>query len=228
MSLILNIEKRDLTKKFLKPNKVESLTESIKGVFYGKKEENTPITIPYADFKKVWKEAGGSALITLVGVGEDKEAVIQAIDFDALTDNPRHVDFYVIERGKVMEADIPLEFIGESPAMKELGGMLVKVLHELRIEVLPKDLPKSIEVDISSLVDFDSQILAKDLKLPESGKVLIDENEVVAFVTESVEEEEEVVETGDVAEVEIEQKGKGEEAPSDGKTESSTETPAEK
>jgi len=211
MSIILNIEKRDLTKKFPKPNKVESLTESIKGVFYGKIEENTPITISYSDFKKVWKEAGGSSLITLKGVGEDKEAVIQAMDFDPFTDNPRHVDFYVIERGKAMEVDVPLEFVGVSPAMKELGGMLVKALHELKIEVLPKDLPKSIEVDISSLVDFDSQILAKDLKLPESAKIVGDMEEVVVMVQASVEEEEaEVSEAGNISEIEIEQKGKDE------------------
>ncbi len=211
MSLILNIKKRDLIKKFPKPNKVESLTEAIKGVFYGKKEENTPITIPYADFKKVWKEAGGSSLITLKGIGEDKEAVIQAMDFHPITDDPCHVDFYVIERGKVMEVDVPLEFIGISPAMKELSGVLVKAQYELKIEVLPKDLPKSIEVDISVLIDFDSQILAKDLKLPESATIVGDENEVIAIVTASVEEEEEVPETEDISEIEIEQKGKGEE-----------------
>lgn len=210
MSLILNIEKRDLSKKFPKPNKVDSLKESIRGVFYGKKEENTPITIPYAEFKRVWKEAGGSSLITLRGVGEDKEAVIQAMDFHPLTDNPRHVDFYIIERGKVMEVEVPLDFIGISPAMKELGGMLVKALHQLKIEVLPKDLPKSIEVDISNLVDFDSQILAKDLKLPESAKIVGDEEEVVAIVTAPTEEEEKETKE-DVLEVEIEKKGKKEE-----------------
>ncbi|MCK4918716.1 MAG: 50S ribosomal protein L25 [Candidatus Pacebacteria bacterium] len=212
MSLILNIEKRDLKNKFPAANKVESLTESIKGVFYNKKEESTPITIPYADFKKVRKEAGGSSLITLKGIGEDKEVIIQDIDFDPITDNPRHVDFYVIERGKAMEAEIPLEFIGVSPAIKELGGMLVKASYELKIEVLPKDLPKMIEVDISLLLDFDSQILAKDLKLPESAKIIGDENEVIAIITEPKEMEEEVIpEAGDIAEVEIEKKGKPEE-----------------
>ena len=211
MSLILNIEKRDLKEKFPEANKVESLTKVMKGVFYGKKEESTAITVPYADFKKVWKEAGGSSLITLKGIGEDKESIIQAIDFHPLTDDPRHVDFFVIERGKAMEVDIPLEFVGVAPAMKELGGMLVKALHELRIEVLPKDLPKSIEVDISSLINFDSQILAKDLKLPESANILGDENEVVALVSASVEEVEAEVENTDMDSVEIEQKGKGEE-----------------
>jgi len=210
MSSILNIKERDLTKKFPKPNKVESQTELLRGVFYGKKEQTTPIVIPYLQFKKVWREAGSSSLIVLKGVGEDKEAVVQDVDLDPVTGAVRHVDFYVIERGKVMEADVILDFFGEAPAVKELGGTLVKTLHELSIEVLPKDLPKDIKVDISVLKDFESRILVKDLKLPHSAKALIDDDEVVALVVES-EKEEETAASPDIANIEIEKKGKKEE-----------------
>jgi len=213
MSLVLNIKERDLTKKFPKPNKVESQTELLRGVFYGKKEKTTPISIPYIAFKKVWKKAGGSSLITLKGVGEEKEAVIQDIDFDPISEIVRHVDFYVIERGKLMEADVILEFIGESSAVKELGGTLVKTLHELSIEVLPKDLPKKIEVDISVLKDFESRIFAKDLIIPTSATLLDDPEEVVALVTKMEEELDEKVvsDIADIADIEIEKKGKKEE-----------------
>lgn len=211
MSLILNIKERDLTKKFPAPNKVESQTELLRGVFYGKIEKTTSITIPYTAFKKVWKEAGGSSLITLKGVGGDKEAIIQDIDFDPVSEIIRHVDFYVIERGKLMEADVTLEFIGESSAVKELGGTLVKTLHELSIEVFPKDLPKKIEVDISSLKDFESRIFAKDLIIPTSATLLDDPEEVVALVTKMEEEQEEEVVAPDIADIEVEKKGKKEE-----------------
>ncbi|MEA2112345.1 MAG: 50S ribosomal protein L25 [Patescibacteria group bacterium] len=211
MSLILNIKERDLTKKFPKPHKVESQTELLRGVFYGKKEKTVPISIPYVEFKKVWKKAGSSSLIVLKGVGEDKEAVIQDIDFDPVSERVRHVDFYVIERGKVMEADVTLEFVGNSPAVKELGGTLVKTLRELKIEVLPKDLPKMIEVDVSVLKDFDSRILAKDLIIPDSATLSGDPEEVVALVTKMEEEVEEEVVTPDIADVEVEQKGKKDE-----------------
>ncbi len=212
MSLVLNIKERDLTKKFPKPNKVESQTELLRGVFYSKKEKSTPIVIPYIEFKKVWKEAGSSSLVVLKGVGEDKEAIIQDVDLDPISEFVRHVDFYIVERGKVMEADVTLDFWGESPAVKELGGILVKTLHELTIEVLPKDLPKDIKVDISVLKDFESRILVKDLKLPNSAKSLVDDDEVVALVVESEQEESEE-KTSDIADIEIEKKGKKEEKP---------------
>jgi len=216
MSLILNVEKRDLTKKFPKANKVESKTELLRGVFYGKKEVSTPISISYVEFKKVWKEAGNSSLIVLKGIGEDKEVVIQDMDIDPVSGRVRHVDFYVIERGKVMEADVLLEFIGESPAMKELGGILVKALRELKIEVMPKDLPKNIQVDLSILKTLESKIFIKDLILPGSAKAIDDGDEVVALITVAEEEEiEEVSEAPDLADIEIEKKGKKEEEESE-------------
>ena len=111
-----------------------------------------------------------------------------------------------------MEADILLEFIGESPAMKELGGTLVKVLHELKIEVLPGDLPKDIKVDLSLLKTLESKIFIKDLILPSSAKAIDDVDEVVALIAVAEEEAEaEVSGAPDLADIEIEKKGKKEE-----------------
>lgn len=212
--LTLNIEKRDI-----KAN-LDDLREMDKmpAVFYGKGVESTSITVSYNAFKKIWREAGTSSLITLKGVGEDVEAVVQEMDIDPVTSQVRHLDFYIIERGKVMEVSVPLEFVGESLAVKNFGGILVKALHELKIEVLPKDLPQQIEVDISSLTELDSTISIKDLKLPAGVRALYDEEESVASITQAVEEVVEEGEPADIADIEIEKKGKQEEeAPTEDK-----------
>ena len=127
-------------------------------VFYGPKEETTPVTISEKDFVKVWREAGESSVIELSGVGDAKEVLIHEVDVDPVSGTPRHADFYVIEKGKKVTVGIPLTFEGVAPAVKELGGILVKVMHEIEIEVMPKDLPHDIVVDISSPKHFDSQI----------------------------------------------------------------------
>ncbi len=204
----LNIQKRD---EKVDLDKIRG-EDMIPAVFYGKGVESTPITLSYSEFKKVWKEAGTSALIELEGVGEMKEAIIKDIDIHPVTSQVRHIDFYVIERGKLMEATVALEFVGESPAVKNLGGVLTKVMHELKIEVLPRNLPSQIEVDISSLEELNSQIATKDLKLPEGVTVLDDENEMIISVTEAKEEPEEEVEPASIEDIEIEQKGKKEDA----------------
>ena len=180
-------------------------------VFYGPKEESTAIAIDTDVFKKLWKEAGESTVIELKGDGIEKEVLIHEVDIHPVTGEPRHADFYVMEKGKKVTVKVPLEFVGVSPAVKELGGVLLKVLHEIEIEVLPKDLPQHIDVNIEILVDFESQILAKDISIPESAELVTNEDEAVAIVNEAKEEEEpEVVESID--DIEVEQKGKKDES----------------
>ncbi|KKT13103.1 MAG: 50S ribosomal protein L25 [Parcubacteria group bacterium GW2011_GWC1_43_30] len=106
------------------------------------------------DFLKVWKEAGASSIVTLETPEGIKESLIQDVDLDPITGTPRHADFYIFEKGHKLEVELPLEFVGISPAVKDLGGMLVKVLHELKIEAMPKDLPHNIKVDVSVLINF--------------------------------------------------------------------------
>ena len=179
-------------------------------VFYGPKEESTPIAIETDVFKKLWKEAGESTVIDLKGDGIEKEVLIHDVDVHPVTGEPRHADFYVIEKGKKVTVKVPLEFVGVSGAVKELGGILVKVMHEIEIEVPPKDLPQNIEVDVESLTDFESQILARDISIPDSAELIVDENDVVALVNEAKEEEEEE-EARSIEDIEVEEKGKQDE-----------------
>lgn len=183
---------------------------SIPAVFYGKKEASTPISVSKTAFLKAWKEAGESTVISLDTPNGVVESLIHDVDFDPVTGSPRHADFYVFEKGHKVKIDIQLEFVGVSPAVKELGGILVKVMHEVKVEAMPKDLPHSIEIDISSLTTFESQILAKDIVLP-TGVVLVEnDEEVVALVSAPREEKEEEAAPIDLSLIEVEKKGKEE------------------
>ncbi len=187
-------------------------------VFYGKKEKSTPVSVKMADFLKVWKQAGESSVVVLKGKEGDLEALIHDVDLDPITELPRHADFYVFEKGHKLEVDIPLEFVGVAPAVKDLGGILIKVLHNVKIEAMPKDLPHKLEVDISSLATIDSQILAGSIVLP-SGVTLIESpTEVVALVSLPKEEKEEEV-VVDLSAIEVEKKGKKEEEGAEGAAE---------
>lgn len=200
-------------------------TGKIPAVFYGKKEASTTIAVSKAEFKKVWREAGESSIVHLSGEGIDLDTLIFDVALNPVTDQPIHVDFYAIEKGKKLEISVPIEFIGVAPAVKDLGGILVKVLHEIEIEALPKDLPREIKVDIKSLLTLDSQILAKDLVLPEGVTLMTKPEDVVAAIAEAKEEEVAPV-VADVSTIEVEKKGKeakegaeGEAAPEEGKKE---------
>lgn len=184
-------------------------------VFYGKKEVATPITVSARDFQKAWKEAGESTVVTLSGLGSDKQALIQDVVVDPVKGVPRHVDFYIVEKGQKVHVAVPLEFSGVAPAEKELGGTLVKVLHELLVEGELANLPHNLRVDVSSLKDFDSQILCRDILLPSGITLLASPEDVVALVSEVVEEVAEEAPL-DLSSIEVEKKGKQEEAAKEG------------
>ena len=84
-----------------------------------------------------------------------------------------HVDFYALDVDKPITADVNIVFEGVAPAVKELGGVLVKVLHKLEIEALPKDFPHEIKIDVSKLANIGDRITVKDLALGKSVKVKV-------------------------------------------------------
>jgi large subunit ribosomal protein L25 len=195
-----------------KTDKLENIRKAgkVPAVFYGKKEASTPISIPKIDFLKVWKEAGESNVVTLETPLGVKESLIQDVDLDPITGLPRHADFYVFEKGHKVEVELPLEFVGIPGAVKELGGVLVKVLYKLKVEAMPKDLPHNIEVDTSSLTNFGDQILAKDIVMPQGVELKEHSEEVVALVSAPREEKEEEPAPIDLSTIEVEKKGKEE------------------
>ncbi len=154
----------------------------IPAVLYGPKEAAASISIDGRQLESVWREAGETTVITLKGVGGDKDTLIHDVQMHPVTGKILHADFYVLEKGKKIEIAVPLEFVGDAPAEK-LGHIIVKALHEIEIEVAPAELPHNLEVDISKLVEVGDHITAADIKLPPSATLVTHAEEIVASVT---------------------------------------------
>lgn len=185
------------------------------GVLYGPEVKNLSLEMDLKEFEKVYKEAGESSLVSLE-VGKDKFLVlIHDIKKDPLTGKAIHVDFYQPILTEEVEAAVPIVFEGEAPAVKELGGTLVKEIQELEVKALPQNLPHELKVNVESLKTFEDEILVKDLKVAEGVKIQREPDEIIAVVTppEKVEEELEKPIEEKVEEVEkVEEKKEKEEA----------------
>jgi large subunit ribosomal protein L25 len=181
----------------------------IPAVVYGAHHKAEQVSIQAVAFEKVLQEAGEATIVSIEGIGASFPTLIHEVDFDPITNRPRHVDFYAVTKGEKVEVAIPIVFIGESPAV-EAGANLVKVLHEIEVEADPMNLPHNIEVDISVLAVVDDQIRAKDIVLPKGVELVTEPEEVIVLVQEVVEEKEEVVAPADIASIEVEKKGKEE------------------
>lgn len=182
----------------------------IPAVFYGAGSESTPITVSLVEFKKVWYKAGESSTVKIKIDTKFVDALIHEVQVDPVSDVPTHVDFLVIDMNKKIQVGVPLEFTGVSLAVKSGLGNLVKVLHEVEVEALPKDLPHNIEVDISKLATLDDQILVSDITLPTGVIMITKGTEVIASITAQKEEKEETTPI-DLSAIEVEKKGKKEE-----------------
>jgi large subunit ribosomal protein L25 len=181
----------------------------VPGVVYGAHHESTPIMIDAIAFTKAWGEAGEATVVSLTGLGEAVPTLIHEVDLDPLTSQPQHVDFYAVTKGEKVQVHVPIEFIGESAAVKA-GANLVKVLHEIEVEADPMKLPHDLKVDLSALVNLNDQIHVRDIALPEGVALVTGEDEVIVIAQEVTQEKEEEV-TADISSVEVEKKGKEEE-----------------
>jgi large subunit ribosomal protein L25 len=210
--LKLNAQKRETTKK------TTALRDGgqIPAVFYGKKTQSTPISINASDFLKLWHEAGEATIFLLsTDGGEEHNTLIHDVQVHPVTQEPTHVDFYIVEKGQKVTVSVPFEFIGEAPALDTYDATLVKVMHEIEIQASPSNLPSQIEIDITGLTEIDQQILVKDITLPAGVEITEAEPEEVVVLVAAVKEEEEddsAPTEVDLSSIEVEEKGKKEEA----------------
>jgi len=166
--------------------KVNSLRKNglLPAVIYGQKIKNLPLVLDLKEFEKVFAQAGEHSLITLKIEGQKEElpVLIHSFQKDPVSDKIIHVDFYKPNLEKKVKASVPLRIEGESPAVKNLEGTLIKNFSELEVKALPMDIPDEIIVHINSLETLGSEIFIKDLKVPEGVEILKDPEEVVALV----------------------------------------------
>lgn len=163
----------------------------IPAVLYGKGVGNDNLWIKALDLKRLLKKSGESVIINLeVADGKKYSVLINELQENPVSEDFIHVDFYRVKMDEEIETEIELIFVGESKAVKEAGGVLVKSLDKLKIKCLPKDLPSHIDVDISSLNNFDDHIAIKDLKINPAVEIKIDVDTVVASVAPPRSEEE--------------------------------------
>jgi len=161
-------------------------------VLYGPKIETLSLEVNEKDFEKTLQEAGESSLISLELDKKKFLVLIHAIEIDAISKKPIHIDFYQPRMDEEISAEVPLVFVGESGAVKDLGGTLVKNIHEIEVKALPQNLPHEIKVDLEKLKTFADNILIKDLIVPQGVRILKGPDEIVVLVSQKVKVEEEL------------------------------------
>lgn len=189
----------------------------VPAVLYGAHvKENLSLKIKASILEKVFLSAGEATLIDLIIDGQDKnkKVLIKDSQKHPTKNNLIHIDFYEVDMKKEVNAVITLNFVGESKAVKEMSGVLIKSIDEIEVKSLPGNLVGQIDVDISGLDGFDDVIKLTDIKLPEGIELAHEGDTAVANVApprEEIEEEkEEVLAEGEEVPAEGEEAKEGE------------------
>lgn len=159
---------------------------------FGKHISSAAIQVNRKDFINALESAGETNVINLTVTGEKDVRPVLVADThqDPVTDDILHVSFRQVDLTEKVTATVPVEIRGESPAVKEKGGVLVQAINELEVEALPTNLPDKIEIDVSDLVNIGDAKHIKDLKVDRSKVTLTLEPEETVVIIQEPEAEE--------------------------------------
>lgn len=175
-TMLLEVQSRSLK------SKARDLLNSnlIPAEYYGRGVANKSLQIDYQTFRKLFRFAGTNTVIELNVDGKEKmNVLVHDLQRDPVSDLITHIDFMNVRMDEEIHTHIPLEFVGVSKAVKELGGILVHHLDEIEVKCLPKALVHNIEVSLDPLVDFHSFVRVKDIVLPPGVAVMNNLEDVV-------------------------------------------------
>jgi len=162
----------------------------VPAVLYGKGMEAVSLQVPAKDFTKVFKQAGESTLVYLSVDGSAYPTIIHDVSRDPLSHSITHADFYKVRLDEKIKAHVPVVFVGESPAVKSLGGIFVRNVNELEVEAFPQDLPHEISLDLAVLKNIGDQILLKDINVGDKVTIEGRAEDIIAAIQEPISEEE--------------------------------------
>jgi len=204
--------KREITGKHVKAARREG---KLPAIIYGK-HLGTPVPI-FLDAHEAGlfiQKVGPTTLIDVHVDGETYPTLVREKQRDVIYGRLLHVDFLTVSMTETLRTAVQIELIGESPAVREYGAILVTGNEDVEIECLPGDLPEKLVLDISGLINIGDSLAVSDLNIPDRVTLLTDPEEMVVQVTapmaEEVEEEVEEEEEFE-GEPEVLEKGKAEE-----------------
>lgn len=139
---------------------------NIPAALYGRKVKASNIQVHGKTFSKLLEgSASDNILVSLKITGaEDQLALVQEVQHDYLRGGILHVDFHAVAADEAIHANVPVAIVGEAKGQK-LGGLVEAIHHEIEVRCLPKDLPESIQIDVSSL-DVGQGIHIREISFP--------------------------------------------------------------
>ncbi|MFI5272465.1 MAG: 50S ribosomal protein L25 [Ktedonobacterales bacterium] len=168
----------------------------VPGSIYGQGKPSQAIQMDAHTLTRFLATHTGTTVLRMnLGDGAGEASVVVAhVQHEPVTREIQHVDFMHVNLTQVMKAKVPVHTVGEAPAMKIGGAVMLHLLDSVEVEARPGDLPDALELDISELKELKSALHVSDLRTPPGVTILTDAAEPIlkiepsklSFATEEV------------------------------------------
>ncbi|OGK14503.1 hypothetical protein A3C98_05640 [Candidatus Roizmanbacteria bacterium RIFCSPHIGHO2_02_FULL_37_15] len=184
--LSLNVTPRTTFGKKLKKVRKEGL---IPANIYGRDFKSQAVSVSFKEFIKIYKEAKETGVVYVKVNGQELPSLIKNVQRHPVNDQILHTDFRKIDLKQKIQTDVPVNVIGQSEAVTQKGGVLLTQTVTLLVEALPTNIPKQIEVDITSLKEIGQEIKVSDLSKSNKYEFKDPSDKIIVSVVEHKEEE---------------------------------------
>lgn len=176
----LRVQLREVTGKQTRKLRTQGLTP---GNISGGGKPSISIQMSQRELTDILKKPGAPILrISVDPSGETDTAMLTRVERNAISTAILHVDFRRVNLADPIKARVPLHVTGDSPAVRNYNGVLLHLMESVEVEALPANLPDTLTIDISGLVELNSTLTAKDIILPANVQVLVSPDEPIIVV----------------------------------------------
>ena len=152
-------------------------------IIYGSGIDPMPITLNTKDVRQILSVIGANTLVTIKIGKKEHLVLVRDIQREVIQRDLLHMDFQEVSLDERITSTVPILLVGEAPVIKDFEALLITNTEEIQIEAKAKDLPDTINVDISGLMEIGDNILIKDLVISGDVTVLEDPEDVVVVAT---------------------------------------------
>ncbi|MBN2830976.1 MAG: 50S ribosomal protein L25 [Candidatus Omnitrophica bacterium] len=175
--------------------KVKGLKDKgyVPAVIYSEGKDAMSLKLSHRQLVQLVHQHRIEGVVININIKDDKKqksrpCIIKEIQHGPVHGEILHVDFNQISLTQKIKVNIPIVTKGEPAGVKLEGGSLEHILWEIEVECLPTNIPKDIEIDISSLKLGDT-VHIKDIPAPFGTKILTDSEAIILSISEPMKEE---------------------------------------
>ena len=156
----------------------------VPAVVYGKDMDTVLLSVDALEAQHLFQTISVENTIVHLDVGDGEEphqTLVREIQTHPYKNDLVHIDFLRIQAGVMVDVEIPVHLEGIPEGVKNSGGVLEQIIHELPVKCIPSKIPEQIVIDVSGLEVYEA-IHVYDLDLGEGVEITIDDDRTICSV----------------------------------------------